>query len=320
VPGDRVLVPETGHFARRWAELARGLGLEPVRLEGDWRSPADPARLERALREDGDIRAVCLVHGETSTGIRSEVAPVRAVLDRLGHPALLLVDAISTLACMPYGHDACGADVTIAASQKGFMLPPGLALLAVGPRALEARRRRPVRPGYFDWAPLLEANAAGHFPTTPATSLLFGLDEAVRMLEEEGLERVWARHARLGALTRRAVAAWGLELQGRDPTACLDSVTVVVLPAGHDAEAFRALVLERFGLALGGGLGRLRGRVFRIGHLGALDELGLLAVLAGVERGLAAAGIPPRASGVAAALELLRAGDALDRSTTSSAE
>jgi len=306
-PGDRVLMYETGHFATLWCEMARELGLEPVFLEGDWRTPVDPERIERALREDrGErIRAVCIVHNETSTGVRSDVRAVREAIDRVGHPALFMVDTISSLASMPYEHDAWGVDVTVGGSQKGLMLPPGLSFNALSPKALEAHRRARLPRAYFDWSRMLEANARGFFPYTPATNLLFGLDEAIRMLEEEGLENVFARHARHGEATRRAVRAWGLELLCRDPTAFSDSLTAVLVPEGFDADAVRAHILERFDLSLGNGLGRLAGRVFRIGHLGDFNDLMLMATLAGVEMGLAECGVPLAGSGVHAAMDYL---------------
>lgn len=306
-PGDRVLMYETGHFATLWCEMARELGLEPVFLEGDWRTPVDPERIERALREDrGErIRAVCIVHNETSTGVRSDVRAVREAIERVGHPALFMVDTISSLASMPYEHDAWGVDVTVGGSQKGLMLPPGLSFNALSPKALEAHRRARLPRAYFDWSHMLEANARGFFPYTPATNLLFGLDEAIRMLEEEGLENVFARHARHGEATRRAVRAWGLELLCRDPTAFSDSLTAVLVPEGFDADAVRAHILERFDLSLGNGLGRLAGRVFRIGHLGDFNDLMLMATLAGVEMGLAECGVPLAGSGVRAAMDYL---------------
>ncbi len=309
-PGDRILVPETGHFALAWAALARECHLEPVILEGDWRTPADPDRIARALAADreGRIRAVCLLHNETSTGVTSDVRAVRAALDRVGHPALLMVDVISSLAIAPYAHDEWGVDVTVGAVQKGLMLPPGLAFLAVGPRARAARRRHARLPrGYFDWERMIEANAEGLFPYTPATAMLFALEEALRLLEEEGLEQVFARHARLAAATRAAVAAWGLKVQCRDPRAHSAALTAVRLPPGHDAEAVRAHLRARHDIALGGGLGRLAGRVLRIGHLGDLDGVTLLGLLAGIETGLGACGVPLRGSGLPAAMAVLAA-------------
>lgn len=309
-PGDRVLMYETGHFATLWRELAQRLGLEPVFLEGDWRSGVEPERIEHALREDrgGTIRAVCVVHNETSTGVTSRIAEVREAIDRVGHPALFMVDTISSLASMPYEHDAWKVDVTVAGSQKGLMLPPGLSFNAVSERALEAHRSARLPRSYFDWSAMLEANARGFFPYTPATNLLYGLDEAIRMLEEEGLDNVFARHARHAAATRAAVAAWGCEVLCRNQAEYSSSLTAVLLPEGHDADALRAHILERFDLSLGNGLGRLQGRVFRIGHLGDFNDLMLMGTLSGIEMGLREFGVPIEDSGTAAAMRVLMAG------------
>lgn len=309
-PGDRVLMSETGHFATLWYEMAKRLGLDPLFLEGDWRSGADPERIERALREDrGErIRAVCVVHNETSTGVTSRIAEIREAIDRTGHPALFMVDTISSLASMPYEHDGWKVDVTVAGSQKGLMLPPGLSFTAVSERALAAHRKAGLARSYFDWSAMLEANARGFFPYTPATNLLYGLDEAIRMLEEEGLDNVFARHARHAAATRAAVAAWGLETVCRNQAEHSASLTAVLLPEGFDADALRAHILERFDLSLGNGLGRLAGRAFRIGHLGDFNDLMLMGTLCGVEMGLRTFGVPLAGSGTAAAMEVLTAG------------
>ncbi len=306
-PGDRVLMYETGHFATLWREIARRLDLEPVFLESDWRRGADPEAIARTLAEDrgARIRAVCIVHNETSTGVTSRIAEIREAIDRVGHPALFMVDTISSLASMPYEHDAWGVDVTVGGSQKGLMLPPGLSFNAVGDRALAAHRRLARRPAYFDWTAMLEANAEGLFPYTPATNLLYGLREAVLMLEEEGLENVFARHARHAAATRAAVEAWGLEILCRDPREYSNSLTAVRLPEACDADRLRAHILERFDLSLGNGLGRLRGRVFRIGHLGDFNDLMLMGTLCGIEMGMREFGVPLAGSGVAAAMERL---------------
>ncbi len=306
-PGDRVLMFETGHFANLWAELARRLGLEPVLLPGDWRSGVDPQAIEAALVEDRArrIAAVCIVHNETSTGVRSDVAAVRRAIDRAGHPALFMVDTISSLGSMDYRHDEWGVDVTVGGSQKGLMLPPGLGFNAASEKALAAHARARLPRGYFDWTPMLEANRRGFFPYTPATNLLYGLAEALVMLEEEGLARVFARHERLAAATRGAVEAWGLEIVARVPAERSASLTGVLVPEGADADALRALILERFDLSLGAGLGKLARRCFRIGHLGDLNELMLLGTLAGVEMGLELAGLRPRASGLEAAKRVL---------------
>jgi alanine-glyoxylate transaminase/serine-glyoxylate transaminase/serine-pyruvate transaminase len=306
-PGDRVLMYETGHFATLWYEMAKRLGLDPIFLAGDWRSGADPERIERALREDrGErIRAVCVVHNETSTGVTSRIAEIREAIDRAGHPALFMVDTISSLASMPYEHDAWGVDVTVGGSQKGLMLPPGLSFTAVSERALAAHAKAKLARSYFDWSAMLEANLRGYFPYTPATNLLYGLDEAIAMLEEEGLDHVFARHARHAAATRAAVAAWGLETVCRNQAEHSASLTAVLLPEGFDADALRAHILERFDLSLGNGLGRLAGRAFRIGHLGDFNDLMLMGTLCGVEMGLRECGVPIAASGTAAAMAYL---------------
>ena len=306
-PGDRVLMAETGHFATLWCDLARRLGLEVVLLAGDWRTGIDPARIEAALVEDRSraIRAVCIVHNETSTGVRSDVPAVRRALDRAGHPALLMVDTISSLASMDYRHEEWGVDVTVGGSQKGLMLPPGLSFNAVSPRALEAHRSARLPRSYFDWTAMLEANRRGFFPYTPATNLLYGLEEAIAMLHEEGLEQVFARHERLARATRAAVVAWGLEIVARYPAERSASLTGVLVPEGVDAAAGPALILGRFDLSLGAGLGRHARRALRIGHLGDLNELMLMGTLSGVEMGLEAAGVRLAGSGLQAAKRVL---------------
>jgi alanine-glyoxylate transaminase/serine-glyoxylate transaminase/serine-pyruvate transaminase len=308
-PGDRVLMFDTGYFAGHWHALARRLGLDPLFLPGDWHRGVDPAALEAALADDRAhaIKAVCVVHNETSTGVVAPVAAVRAAIDRVGHPALLMIDAVSSLACLDYRHDAWGVDVTIASSQKGLMLPPGLSFNAVGERALAAAKGATLPRSYWDWGAMLEANRNGSFPFTPATNLLYGLEAALAMLREEGLDNVFARHARLGGATRAAVRAWGLEPYCRNPDAHSDVVTAVVMPAGHDADALRRTILDADNMSLGAGLGPLAGTVFRIGHLGDLNALTLCGALAGVEMGLARAVVPHRPGGVAAAMDLLAA-------------
>ena len=306
-PGDRVLMFETGYFASLWRDMAVRLGLEVDFVPGDWRRGVDPAAVEAKLAEDRGraIRAVAIVHNETSTGVTSRVAEVRQRMDRAGHPALLLVDTISSLGSMPYAHDAWGIDVTVACSQKGLMLPPGLGLNAISGKALAAGKSARLPRSYWDWAPMLRDNQAGFFPYTPATNLLYGLQEALRMLQEEGLERVFARHARHAEATRRAVDAWGLDLVCRNADEYSSSLTAVMLPDGHDADALRGRILERFDLSLGTGLGKLKGRAFRIGHLGDFNDLMLAGTLSGVEMGLGLAGVPFKRGGVAAALEFL---------------
>lgn len=306
-PGDRVLMVETGHFATLWKEIATRLGLDPLFLPGDWRRGVDAARIEARLAEDGThaVKAVCVVHNETSTGVTSDVAAVRRALDAARHPALLLVDTISSLASIDYRHDEWGVDVTVGASQKGLMLPPGLSFNAVGDRALAAHAAARLPRSYWDWGPILAANEKGFFPYTPPTNLLFGLREALRMLQAEGLDAVFARHDRHAEAARRAARAWGLELLCVDPSEYSSSLTAVLTPRGHDAARLLDVILDRFDMALGVGLGKLAGKVFRIGHLGDFNDLGLLGTLAGVEMGLALAGVPHRPGGVGAALAWL---------------
>ena len=306
-PGDRVLAFETGHFAVLWKGIAERLGLEVVWVPGDWRHGVDPAVVEERLAADPahGIRAVMVVHNETSTGVASRIGAIRDAIDRAGHPALYLVDTISSLGSIDYRHDEWRVDVTVGGSQKGLMLPPGLAFNAVSKKALDARTRANLPRAYWDWGPMLEANAKGFFPYTPATNLLYGLKEAIAMLEEEGLAQVFARHDRHAAATRAAVAAWGLEVLALNPAEYSSSLTAVLMPEGFDADTLRALILEQFDMSLGQGLGRLSGRVFRIGHLGAFNDLMLMGTLAGVEMGLERAGVPYRKGGVQAAMAAL---------------
>ncbi|MEE8188453.1 MAG: aminotransferase class V-fold PLP-dependent enzyme [Kiloniellales bacterium] len=306
-PGDRVLMFETGHFATLWRRLSERLGLEVDFVPGDWRRGVDPAAVEARLAEDKGraIKAVCVVHNETSTGVTSRLAEVRAAIDRAGHPALLFVDTISSLASIDYRHEEWGVDVTVAGSQKGLMLPPGLSFNAVSEKALKASETARLPRSYWDWADMLKTNETGFFPYTPATNLFYGLREAIEMLREEGLEAVFARHERLAEATRRAVGAWGLEILCVDPREYSGSLTAVLMPPGHDADAFRKVVLERFNMSLGNGLGKVQGKVFRIGHLGDFNELMLAGTLAGVEMGLEAAGVPFDKGGVQAAMDYL---------------
>jgi alanine-glyoxylate transaminase/serine-glyoxylate transaminase/serine-pyruvate transaminase len=306
-PGDRVLMFETGHFSTLWQDMAKRLGLDVEVVPGNWRRGVDPAVVEERLTKDAQhrIRAVCAVHNETSTAVTSRIGEVRAAIDRARHPALFFVDTISSLASIDYRHDEWRVDVTVAGSQKGLMLPPGLSFNAVSARALEAAKTARLPRAYWDWAPMLAANETGFFPYTPATNLLYGLREALAMLAEEGLAQVFARHARHAEATRRAVRAWGLELNCEDPREQSGSLTAVRVPEGHDEAKLRAVALDRFDLSLGQGLGKLKGKVFRIGHLGSFNDLMLCGTLSGVEMSLGLAGIPARTGGVAAALEFL---------------
>ena len=306
-PGDAVLMCRTGWFATLWNEMAQRLHLVPEFIETDWRRGADVAAIGEALSRDAAhrIRAVCVVHNETSTGCASRIDEVRAAMDAAGHPALLLVDTISSLGSMDYRHDEWGVDVTVAGSQKGLMLPPGLSFNAVSEKALAACEASRMPRSYWDWRPMLAANATGFFPYTPGTNLLYGLDAAVKMLLEEGLENVFARHDRFAEATRRAVRAWGLEIQCAEPRHYSSSLTAVRVPEGHSADALRATILERHNMSLGNGLGQLKDRVFRIGHLGDFGDLQLIGTLGGVEMGLREAGVPHRAGGVQAAIDFL---------------
>ncbi len=306
-PGDQVLMVETGQFATLWRAMAGRLGLDVQFVPGDWRHGADPAEIEARLRADTGraIKAVMVVHNETSTGVTSRIADIRAAIDRADHPALFMVDVISSLGSMEYRHDAWGVDVTVAGSQKGLMLPPGLGFNAVSKKALAASASGGMRRSYWDWQEMMGPNATGYFPYTPATNLLYGLDEALAMLREEGLPAVFARHDRFAEATRAAVRGWGLEVLALDPREYSSVLTTVVMPEGHDADALRGVILERFDMSLGAGLGKLKGRVFRIGHLGDFNDLALMGTLSGVEMGLHLAGVPHRAGGAQAAMEVL---------------
>ncbi len=306
-PGDRVLMFETGQFATLWQELAGRLGLDVDMVEGDWRHGVSAGGVESRLSEDKDhaIKAVCVVHNETSTGVVSNVAAVRAAMDAASHPALLIVDTISSLASVDYRHDEWGVDVTIGCSQKGFMLPPGLGFNAVSEKALAVGEKTGLPRSYWDWQGMLSNNANGFFPYTPSTNLLYGLDEALNMLLEEGLDNVFARHNRMAEATRRAVRAWGLEILCLDPGEYSPVLTAVLMPEGQDADALRAVILDRFDMSLGTGLGKVKGKVFRIGHLGDFNDLMLAGTLAGVEMGLGLAGVPHAKGALDAALEYL---------------
>jgi alanine-glyoxylate transaminase / serine-glyoxylate transaminase / serine-pyruvate transaminase len=309
-PGDAVIMFETGHFATLWRQMAGRLGLEVEFVAGDWRHGVNPGEVEERLAADRShrIKAVCIVHNETSTGVASRVPEIRAAIDRARHPALLMVDTISSLASIDYRHDEWGVDVTVAGSQKGLMLPPGLGFNAISKKALMAAKTARLPRSYWDWAAMLETGKTGFFPYTPGTNLLFGLREALAMLlEEEGLAAVFRRHARHAEATRRAVAQWGLEVLCADPREYSNSLTAVMMPDGFDADRLRQIILDAFDMSLGTGLGRLKGKVFRIGHLGHFNDLMLCGTLCGVEMGLHRAGIPHRRGGAAAALDFLAA-------------
>ena len=305
--GDRLLMVETGHFANLWARIAENLGLDVDLIPGDWRHGVDPEAVEARLVDDTEhaIKAVCVVHNETSTGVASRIPLVRHAIDRARHPALFMVDTISSLASIDYRHDEWSVDVTVGASQKGLMLPPGLSFNAVSEKALAAHAHATLPRAFWDWSAVLAANEKGFFPYTPATNLLYGLREALAMLRDEGLPNVFRRHARHAEATRRAVRAWGLEILCANPDEYSGSVTAVMTPDGHDADRLRGVVLDRFDLSLGVGLAKLAGTVFRIGHLGDLNDLSLLGALAGVEMGLAVVGIPHAPAGVDAAMRYL---------------
>ncbi|KPK19785.1 MAG: serine--glyoxylate aminotransferase [Betaproteobacteria bacterium SG8_41] len=301
-PGDKVLMYETGHFATLWHNMARRLGIDPVFVPGDWRHGVDAAQVEAKLAEDKShaIKAVMVVHNETSTGVVTRVGEVRKAIDRAKHPALFMVDTISSLASIDYRHDEWGVDVTVAGSQKGLMLPPGLSFNAVSDKALAAVKSAKLPRSYWNWEEMIGANKDGWYPYTPATNLLYGLRVALKMLiEEEGLENVFKRHDRHAEATRRAVKAWGLEILCANPAEYSSSLTAVLMPEGHSEIAFRQVVLDRFNLSLGSGLSKIRDKVFRIGHLGDFNDLMLLGTLAGVEMGLGLAGVPHQKGGVA---------------------
>lgn len=306
--GDKVLMYETGHFASLWKKMADKLGLNPEFIVGDWRHGVDAAAIGARLADDRnhEIKAVCVVHNETSTGVTSDVAAVRRAIDAANHPALLLVDTISSLGSVDYRHDEWGVDVTVSGSQKGLMLPPGISFNAVSQKAIAASAKAKLPKAFWGWDEILESNKNGFWPYTPATNLLYGLSEACDMLLEEGLPNVFARHQRHAAATRACVTAWGLEILCQNPAEYSPALTAVVMPDGHSADTFRKAVLENFNMSLGQGLSKLSGKVFRIGHLGDFNDLTLMGTLAGVEMGLALAGVPHRSGGVLAAMESLR--------------
>jgi len=305
--GDQVVFYETGQFATLWKQMADRLGIETEFLAGDWRHGVDANRIEERLRQDtaNTIKAVCCVHHETSCGITSDIASVRDAIDAAGHPALLLVDSISGLASVDYQHDKWGADVTVSGSQKGLMMPPGLGFNALSDRAIEVAKSGGSNRSYWDWGEMLASNVTGYFPYTPATTLLYGLKEAIGMLEEEGLENVLARHMRLAEACRQAVAAWDLETVCQNPAEHSNALTGIMMPANHDADFVRQVILEKFDMSLGTGLGKLKGKAFRIGHLGDINELTLIGVICGVEMGLGLAGVPHQPGGAEAAMRSL---------------
>jgi alanine-glyoxylate transaminase/serine-glyoxylate transaminase/serine-pyruvate transaminase len=305
--GDKVLAFDIGHFASLWARMACNLGLRVDMVLGNWRQGVDADEVARKLAEDRahEIKAVMVVHNETSTGVTTDVPAVRRALDEARHPALLMVDTVSSLASIDYRHDEWRVDVAIGGSQKGMMMPPGLGFNAIGPRALEAAKQSTLPKSYWRWSEMFENNLRGFFPYTPATNLLYGLRESLHVLQEEGLPNVFARHSRLAEAARCAARTWGLEMVALRPDEYSSVVTALFVPEGVDEREFRALVLDKFNMSLGAGLGRLAGRAFRIGHLGDFNELMLAATLSGVEMGLAIAGIPYRRGGVAAALSYL---------------
>jgi alanine-glyoxylate transaminase / serine-glyoxylate transaminase / serine-pyruvate transaminase len=308
-PGDKILMFETGHFATLWKQMAAKLGFKPEFIESDWRSAADPAVIEERLRADKnhEIKAVCVVHNETSTGVVSPIAEIRKAIDAARHPALFLVDSVSGLASADFRMDEWGVDVTVAGSQKGLMLPPGIGLTGVSEKAMRAAKESKSPKSFFSWEDMVGPNKAGFFPYTPATNLLWGLAEAVDMLHEEGLERVFARHIRHGEATRRAVRAWGLEILCKDAKAYSPVLTAILMPQGHDADEFRKIALGHFDISLGAGLSKVAGKVFRIGHLGDTNDLTILGALSGVEMSLGIMGVPHKKGGVQAAIDHLGA-------------
>ena len=306
-PGDKVLMFETGHFASLWQKMAAKLGLEIEFVDGDWRSGVNAGQVEEKLRADNGLtyKAVCMVHNETSTGVTSNVPNVRAAMDAAGHPALLMVDTISSLGSIAYQHDAWDVDVTVSGSQKGLMLPPGLGFNTISDKALEVSKSNRLTRSYWDWQAMIGNNESGYFPYTPATNLLFGLQESLTMLKEEGLDNVFARHDRMAEATRRAVQAWGMEVLCKNPDEYSSVLTGVIMPDGVDADVVRKVILESFDMSLGTGLGKLRGKIFRIGHLGEINELTLIGALSGVEMGLSLSNVPHQRGGVAQAMAYL---------------
>ena len=306
-PGDKVLMIETGQFATLWKKMAEKFGLQAEFIKTDWRVGADPAAIEAHLRKDTgkEIKAVCVVHNETSTGCGSDIAAIRKAIDAAGHPALLMVDTISSLGSADYRHDEWGVDVAVGGAQKGLMLPPGMSFNALSPKALEAYKTSKLPKSFFDWGDMLNMNKVGFFPYTPATLMLGGLVESIGMLHEEGLDNVFARHDRLGEAVRRAVKHWGLEILCRDPKYYSSTVTAILLPDGHDADAFRGIALEHFNISYGASFGPFAGKYFRIGHLGDTNDATIIGALAATEMALSLAGVPHKKGGVQAAMDYL---------------
>jgi alanine-glyoxylate transaminase/serine-glyoxylate transaminase/serine-pyruvate transaminase len=306
-PKDKVLMFETGQFSYLWSEQAKKLSLEVDFVPGDWRSGVDPKMVEKKLSEDKShkIKAIFALHNETSTGVTSNIANIRKAMDSAKHPALLMVDTISSLGSIDYRHDEWKVDVTVCGSQKGLLLPPGLSFNAISEKALEAYSKSTMPKSYWDWKPILENNKDGFFPYTPSVNLFFGLEEAINMLTEEGLENVFKRHTRLAEATRMAVKAWGLEILAKNPEEYSNSVTAVLLPQGYDSDNLRKIIFDEYNMSLGMGLNKIKGKVFRIGHLGDLNDLMLSGALAGVELGLRKAKVPHKAGGLMAAIDYL---------------
>lgn len=307
-PGDEILCYETGHFSSLWKEMAEKWGLKPTMISGDWRTGADPDRIRESLAADTGHRfkAVCVVHNETSTGVTSRIPEIRAAIDSADHPALLMVDTISSLGSVDYRHDEWGVDVTVSGSQKGLMLPPGLSFNAISDKALEAHQESSLPKSVWNWTDMLETGKNGMTPYTPNTNLLYGLKESLRLLNEEGLDKVFARHIRFGKATRAAVESWGLEVLCTNEAELSPVLTAVIMPEGHDADELRATILEKFNMSLGAGLSKLKGKVFRIGHLGDLNDLSLAGTLAGVQMGLQLNGIRINPGGLESALDILK--------------
>ena len=305
--GDKIIMFETGEFARQWCQAAERFKINVDYVPGDWRTGADPNIVKEKLLADkkNEIKAVLVTHNETSTGIKSRVEEIRKAIDEANHPALFMVDTISSLGSYNYEHQKWKVDVTVAGSQKGLMLPPGLSFNAISNKALEAYKNSKMPKSYFDWGQMLENNKSGFYPYTPATNLLYGLNESIDMLQEEGLDNVFERHKRLADATRLTVEAWGLEILAKNPIERSDSITAIMVPDGHDSDNLRKIIYDNYNMSLGTGLNKVKSKVFRIGHLGDLNELSLMGALAGVEMGLKQSGIPYKSGGIMAAIDFL---------------